>query len=96
VLVACTENIEGVPYRGIEGIDRKVRRKENVAALIQHMTAKIGHGALLCAGQAGAHVSLGHWRLGAALLPAMKAKVGARPPIRKHKNIMPKRATLLF
>jgi hypothetical protein len=86
VLVARTENVECVAYRGVEGIDREIRRKKHVAALIQHMTAEVGHGALLCAGQAGAHVSLCHWRLGTALLPAMKANVGTRPPIRKHKK----------
>jgi hypothetical protein len=48
-LVARAENVEGVQYRGFEGINRKVRRKEDVAALVQHMTAEVGHGALLCA-----------------------------------------------
>jgi hypothetical protein len=85
-LVARAKNVEGVQYRGIEGIDREVRRKENVAALIQHMTAEVGHGALPCAVQAGAHVSLCRWLPGGGPLPAMKPKVGARLPIRKYEK----------
>jgi hypothetical protein len=47
MLVARAENVEGVQYGGFGRIDCELSRKEYVATLIQHMTAEVGHLALL-------------------------------------------------
>ena len=45
-------------HRSVQSLGGNIGRKENITALIQHMTMIIEHGARLCAVQAGAHVSL--------------------------------------
>jgi hypothetical protein len=63
-LIGLAKNVEGVPQCCLQVFGNDIRRKENVAALIQHITAIIGHWVRSCTPfQAGAHVSLGHWRL---------------------------------
>jgi hypothetical protein len=52
------KNFGGLPYRAIQSVGGDVRRKEGATALIQHVTAKIGHLVLLHAIEAGALVSL--------------------------------------
>jgi hypothetical protein len=47
MLVARAENVEGVQYGSLDRIDSEISRTEYVATLIQHMTAEVGHLALL-------------------------------------------------